>query len=85
LEDDGIGNIRIVRVTSTNHIEKVKIGTIDYPTGSITISNLNVDSFTGSGIKLYAKTVSQDYTSSFRNILKIKPEDINVIMVPKKS
>ena len=85
LEDDGIGNIRIVRVTSTNHIEKVKIGTINYTTGSITISNLNVDSFTGSGIKLYAKIVSQDYTSSFRNILKIKPEDINVIMVPKKS
>jgi hypothetical protein len=85
LEDDGIGNIRIVRVTSTNHIEKAKVGTIDYSTGSITISNLNVDSFTGSGIKLYAKLVSQDYTSSFRNILKIKPEDISVIMVPKKS
>jgi len=84
LEDDGIGNIRIVRVTSTNHIEKAKIGTIDYATGSITISNLNVESFTGSGIKLYAKVVSQDYTSSFRNILKIKPEDINVLMVPKK-
>lgn len=85
LEDDGIGNVRIVRVTSTNYVEKVKIGTIDYPTGSITISNLNVDSFTGSGIKLYAKIVSQDYTSSFRNILKMKPEDLNVIMVPKKS
>jgi hypothetical protein len=85
LEDDGIGNIRIVRVTSTSHIERSKVGTIDYSTGSIVISNLNVESYSGSGIKLYTKLVSQDYTSSFRNILKIKPEDINVTMVPRKS
>lgn len=85
LEDDGIGNIRIVRVTATSHIERSKIGTIDYLTGSITISNLNVNSYQGSGIKLYVKPVSQDYTSSFRNILKINAEDITVTMVPKKS
>lgn len=85
LEDDGIGNIRIVRVTSTNVVEKLKVGTISYSTGDVTISKLNVESFTGSGIKLFAKIVSQDYKSSFRNILKIKPEDISVTMVPKKS
>ena len=85
LEDDGIGNIRIVRISSTNVVEKLKVGTISYSTGDVTISRLNVESFTGSGIKLYAKIVSQDYTSSFRNILKIKPEDITVTMVPKKS
>ena len=85
LEDDGIGNIRIVRISSTNVVEKLKVGTISYSTGDVTISKLNVESFTGSGIKLFAKIVSQDYTSSFRNILKIKPEDISVTMVPKKS
>jgi hypothetical protein len=85
LEDDGIGNIRIVRISSTNVVEKLKVGTISYSTGNVTISRLNVESFTGSGIKLYARIVSQDYTSSFRNILKIKPEDITVTMVPKKS
>lgn len=85
LEDDGIGNIRIVRVTSTNVVEKLKVGTISYSTGNVIISKLNVESFTGSGIKLFAKIVSQDYKSSFRNILKIKPEDISVTMVPKKS
>ena len=85
LEDDGIGNIRIVRISSTNVVEKLKVGTISYSTGDVTISRLNVESFAGSGIKLYAKIVSQDYTSSFRNILKIKPEDITVTMVPKKS
>ena len=85
IEDDGIGNIRLVRVTSDSHSEKSKIGTIDYTTGSIVISNLNVESFTGAGIKLYIKPVSLDYSTSLRNILKIKPEDVSVTMVPKKS
>lgn len=85
IEDDGIGNIRLVRVTSDSHSEKSKIGTIDYATGTIVISNLNVESFTGSGIKLYIKPVSLDYSTSLRNILKIKPEDVSVTMVPKKS
>lgn len=85
IEDDGIGNIRLVRVTSDSHSEKSKIGTIDYTTGSIVITNLNVESFTGAGIKLYIKPVSLDYSTSLRNILKIKPEDVSVTMVPKKS
>jgi len=40
LEDDGIGNIRIVRVTSVNHVEVEKVGAIDYSTGDVVISNL---------------------------------------------
>jgi len=85
IEDDGIGNLRVVRVTSDSHSEKFKIGTIDYTTGSIVISNLNVESYTGSGIKLYIKPVSLDYSTSLKNILKINPEDVSVRMVPKKS
>ena len=85
LEDDGLGNIRIVRLTSNSNFEVVKIGTIDYTTGDVKINNLSVDSFNGSGIKLYVKLTSRDYSSTLKNILKIKPEDISVTMVPKKS
>ena len=85
LEDDGLGNIRIVRITSSSHFEFSKVGTIDYATGTVVISNLNVGSFSGNGIKLYVKTVSRDYSTTLKNILKIKPEDITVTMVPKKS
>lgn len=85
LEDDGIGNIRIVRVTSVNHVEVEKVGAIDYSTGDVVISNLLVESYTGSGIKLYAKTVSRDYKTTLKNILTIKPEDISVRMAPVKS
>ena len=84
LEDDGLGNIRIMRVISNQLQEKYKVGTIDYDTGYISISNLNVDSFTGSGIKIYIKPVAKDYTSSLRNILKIKSEDVIISMIAKK-
>ena len=84
IEDDGLGNIRITRFTSDTHFEIAKIGTIDYTTGSIVITNLNVSSFSGNGIKLYVKTVNRDYSTTLTNILKINPEDIAVTMVPKK-
>jgi hypothetical protein len=85
LEDDGLGNIRIVRITSSSHFEVNKIGTIDYTSGTVKITNLTVESFSGSGIKLYVKTVSQDYSTTLKNILTIKPEDISVTMIARKS
>lgn len=85
LEDDGLGNLRIVRIISSSHFEVNKIGTIDYTTGTVKITKLNVESFSGSGIKFYVKTISQDYSTTLKNILKIKPEDISVTMIARKS
>ena len=85
IEDDGLGNIRLVRVTSNSHAEKSKIGTIDYNTGTIVISKLNVQSYTGRGIKLYIKPVSLDYQTTLKNILTINYEDIFVTMVSQKT
>lgn len=82
IEDDGDGGIRIVKVSGSNHIELKKIGTIDYNTGTVSISNLVVDSYTGRGIKLYGKLTTQNYTSSLKYILAINPEDIVVSMNP---
>lgn len=82
LEDDGIGNMRIVKVTSTEHVEVVKVGTIDYATGTISVSNFNISSFSGTGVKIYAQTRGKDYTSMLRDVLKVKPEDISVTMIP---
>lgn len=82
IEDDGIGNIRVVKIQGDNHVELKKIGTIDYTTGSISISGLTVESFTGRGIKLYGRTTTQNYTSSLKYILSINPEDIQVSLNP---
>jgi hypothetical protein len=85
IEDDGLGNLRVVSISAEFHSEKFKIGTVDYATGAIAINNLNVESFTGSGIKLYIKPTSKDYSTTLKNILKIDSSDVTVTMVPKKS
>jgi hypothetical protein len=85
IEDDGLGNLRVVSISAESHSEKYKIGTVDYTTGTVIINNLNVETFTGSGIKLYIKPISKDYSSSLKNILKINPSDVTVTAVPKKS
>ena len=82
LEDDGEGHIRIIKVTNTEHIEVKEVGTIDYPSGTISISGFNIDSFSGNGIKLYVQLSSKDYSSSLQRLLKINPEDVAVTMVP---
>lgn len=82
LEDDGVGNIRIIKVTETEHISVKNVGTVDYNTGTIYISGFNIESFIGSGIKLYIKPLTKDYSSSLQRILQIKPEDVVVTMTP---
>lgn len=78
LEDDGIGKVRIMRVTDTEHIKIRDVGTIDYTTGQIEIADLNVSSYSGNGIKLYAKPISKDFSSALRKILKINLPDVIV-------
>ena len=85
LEDDGLGNMRIVRITTTEHITLVNVGTVDYVTGRITISNLNVSAISGTAIKLYINPVNHDFSVTKQTILKIRPEDITVRMTPVKS
>lgn len=85
LEDDGLGIIRIVKQTADSHIEILRVGTVNYTTGVINITNLNVESYSGSGIKLYVKPISRDYNTTLQHILKIKEEDLIVTMTPVKS
>jgi hypothetical protein len=84
LEDDGAGNIRIVRVTDTSHVEVLKVGTVDYATGTIFINNFNISSFTGNGIKLFANLVNSDFESTLKYILTISTDSINVTATPSR-
>lgn len=84
LEDDGLGNMRIVRVTSTSHREIKRIGTINYSTGTVLITDLNVSSYSGRGIKLFAKPTSLDYQSTLKYILAIDTDSINVTVTPAR-
>lgn len=84
LEDDGVGNIRIVNVTGSSHREVLKVGTVNYATGAIALSSLNVSSYTGNGIKLYAKLTNLDFQSNLKYILAIDTGSINVTVTPDR-
>ena len=82
LEDDGLGNMRIVRVNSTSHVSLLNVGTVNYATGLITLNNINIQQFSGDAIKIYIKSTNNDFAVFKQNILKINAEDIVISMVP---
>jgi hypothetical protein len=76
LEDDGSGNVRIMKTDGFIN-EKIKnVGKIDYNTGQIEIDGLVVDSFQGSSIKLFVTPVDPDVVASQNSILTIEDDEI---------
>lgn len=76
LEDDGSGNVRIMKTDGFIN-EKIKnVGKIDYNTGQIEINGLVVDSFQGSSIKLFVTPVDPDVVASQNSILTIEDDEI---------
>lgn len=78
IEDDGVGRLRIVRQAGNEHIEIVKIGTINYETGYTIIDNLQIDRFEGASLKLFAYPKDKDITAAKNTIMNIEPSGITV-------
>jgi hypothetical protein len=64
--------------TTTKNVFKRNVGTIDYSTGAIKLSNLIVDSYEGSAIKFTANTINKDVKSPKDRIISIRNQDITV-------
>ena len=82
IEDDGNGALRIVKISSTEHVEVKKIGAVDYTTGRIDIVNFDPSSYTGAGVDIFIKPVIFDFVTSKNDILVINPRDIFVSLTP---
>jgi hypothetical protein len=82
LEDDGEGNLHTITLQGSNHKKIAKIGTINYTSGTVNISNLVIDDYAGSEIKLYATPVHKDINSDKNVILLIRDEDVTVSVSP---
>ena len=79
LQDDGSGKMMAVTAsTASVSVFKRNIGTIDYSTGAIKLSNLVVDSYEGSAIKFIANSVAKDVKAPKDRIITIRGEDITV-------
>jgi len=85
LQDDGLGNIMSVTSNVANpEIVKPKVGTVDYTTGVVKLTDFIVESYNGSEIKIIARTKADDYKSPNGRIFYIKDEDVTVKMIEIK-
>ena len=78
LEDDGIGNIRLVKV-STNVVLNAKVGTVNYSTGTVTFTifpyNLPPDTL---DIRVYATPNINNIVSGYNQIILVDDSALNV-------
>ncbi len=83
LKDDGLGNLMLVTDgTDTATVFKSAVGTINYTTGAVKLTNLTVDSFAGNAIKLTVSTLSKDIKPPKDRIITIRSEDVTVTATP---
>lgn len=83
LQDDGNGTVNIVSVMTQQVI--TNIGTVDYETGLIQITNFRVTGFDGANIKIYVVPRNKDIQTINNVILNIIEEDINLTIVPVRA
>lgn len=82
LVDDTLGNLYIGAYSVTNTLTiTTPIGTVDYVNGIITIKELRVSAFEGSGITLTIRTASKDIPGLRNTILQINDSDTRVSVV----
>lgn len=78
LEDDGAGNINLVKYTQTELNKLVTIGSVDYTNGIIKLQNFQVDDYTGPYLNIYAVPSDVDVAAKQNVILAIEPQSIAV-------
>lgn len=83
LQDDGLGTVNIVSV-NTNQV-LTNVGTVNYETGLIQLSNFKITSFEGAGIKVYVVPRNKDIQTINNVILNIIEEDISLTIVPVRA
>jgi hypothetical protein len=79
IQDNGAGVLQILRTTSTGFVYLNRnIGSVNYVTGQIIITNLSVSAFIGTEIKIYGRTASKDIAAPKDRIITIREQDINI-------
>ena len=83
MQDNGLGSFMLVTAdTETTRVFKSNVGTVNYTTGTVKLSNLTVDSFEGNAIKFTASNINKDVKTPKDRIITIRGEDITVTVTP---
>lgn len=78
LEDNGDGLLHIVTAAGATHREMAVVGSVDYATGIVLVSNFNISAFDGTYFKVYARTRTKDIESNKNVILNILESDVAI-------
>ena len=81
IEDDGNGNLRIVeeRTDGLHHtVVDTGVGTVDYETGTINITNFFTSSYFGDSIRVYIMPRNKDNSTNENVIFQIPNDEIKV-------
>jgi hypothetical protein len=85
IQDDRNGNLGIYAVTDTDVSTFIKtIGSVNYNSGVVEISDLLVSKYEGAAIHIHANPASKDIAGIKNTILRIKDSDVEVTIDPIK-
>lgn len=85
VEDDGLGSLRFVQVSGSNHLViRNNVGTVDYTNGVVELVNFLPSSYVGNEIKLYALPLQKDISASRNQILRIEDIDVSINIVSER-
>jgi hypothetical protein len=78
LADDGAGRLFIVSTVDGVVTKLIRIGLINYNTGVINITNLNVSEYVGNYIALFVTPKNNDVTSRLNTIIEVDFENVTI-------
>ena len=81
--DDGAGTLKIYSKLSDGTFSLVQenVGSVDYDTGTVNISGLNIESFSDTAIEVVAFTENVDIAPSLNRVTKIRSSDLDLSVV----
>jgi hypothetical protein len=85
IEDDSYGNLRLMQYSSASSGSTViqesyvsSVGSVDYASGVLNITNLFMDSYAGNALCFYARPASLDIEVVQNNLLSIELDSIDL-------
>lgn len=81
-EDDAQGNVFVSTLSASTLTRLKNVGTIDYDSGTVTIGDIVISDYSGSGIKFFAIPRDKNIYSSKNVILDINDEDVTITVNP---
>lgn len=85
LLDNGLGALQVVYITSTSIVVlQENVGTVNYNTGSINLTNFTVDAYDGNGIKIFIRPLTGDIEAVNNLVMRIDPADIIIQTTPER-